>query len=46
LDRRLGFIETEEREDIINAFESILDDVDLKIDRERLQKVMDEKRTW
>ena len=46
LDRRSGFIETEEREDIINAFESILDDVDLKIDRERLQKVMDEKRTW
>lgn len=46
LNRRSGFIETEEREDIINAFESILDDVDLKIDRERLQKVMDEKRTW
>ena len=46
LDRRSAFIETEEREDIINAFESILDDVDLIIDRESLQKVMEEKRTW
>ena len=46
LDRRSAFIETEEREDIFNAFKSILDDVDLKIDRESLQKVMDEKRSW
>jgi Ca2+-binding EF-hand superfamily protein len=46
LDRRSAFIETEEREDIFNAFKSILDDVDLKIDRESLQKVMDGKRSW
>ena len=46
LNRRSDFIETEEREDIINAFESILNDVDLKTNRESLQKIMDEKRTW
>ncbi len=46
LDHRSQFIETEEREDIYNAFESILDEVEKKIDRQSLLNIMDEKREW
>lgn len=46
LDRRSSFIETEEREDIINAFEQILDEVGFHQGREELMLVMEEKRNW
>ena len=46
LDRRSSFIETEEREDIINAFEQILDEAGFHQGREELMLVMEEKRNW
>lgn len=46
LDRRSSFIETEEREDIINAFEQILDEVGFQQGREELMLLMEEKRNW
>ena len=46
LDHRSSFIETEEREDIINAFEQILDEVGFHQGRKELMMVMEEKRNW
>lgn len=46
LDRRSQFIETEEREDIIHAFEQILDEVGYDKGREEILQIMDEKRNW
>ena len=46
LDRRSQFIETEEREDIINAFTQILDEAGINQGREEIMQVMEEKRNW
>ena len=46
LDRRSQFIETEEREDIINAFTQILDEADVNQGREEILQMMEEKRNW
>lgn len=46
LDEGSSFIETEEREDIYNAFESILDEMEVSVDHERVLKIMDERRNW
>jgi len=46
LDSRSQFIETEEREDIIHAFEQILDEVGYDKGREEILQIMDEKRNW
>ena len=46
LDRRSQFIETEEREDIMNAFEQILDEAGLTEHKQELMDVIDEKRNW
>ena len=46
LDRRSQFIETEEREDIMNAFEQILDEAGLTEFKEEIVQVIDEKRNW
>ena len=46
LDRRSQFIETEEREDIINAFTQILDEAGINQRREEILQVMEEKRNW
>ena len=46
LDRRSPFIETEEREDIIIAFEQILDEVGFHQGRKELMQVMEDKRNW
>ena len=46
LDRRSQFIETEEREDIMNAFEQILDEADLTEHKQEIMDVIDEKRNW
>ena len=46
LDNSSHFIETEEREDIYNAFEKILDEINMNVNRENVQNLMDEKRTW
>lgn len=46
LDRRSSFIETEEREDILNAFEQILDETGLSKFKEEIIQLIDEKRSW
>lgn len=46
LDRRSSFIETEEREDILNAFEQILDETGLSKLKEGIIQLIDEKRNW
>ena len=46
LDRRSQFIETEEREDIVNAFMQILDEAGINQSREEILQVMEEKRNW
>jgi hypothetical protein len=46
LDLRSHFIETEEREDIYNAFERILDEMKMKVNRDRIRCLMDNKRSW
>ena len=46
LDSRSPFIETEEREDIVNAFEQILDEVGFHHGRKELMQEMEEKRNW
>lgn len=46
LDCRSQFIETEEREDIIHAFEQILDEIGYDKGREEILQIMDEKRNW
>lgn len=46
LDRRSSFIETEEREDIFNAFEQILNETGLSEFKKELIKLIDEKRSW
>ena len=46
LDSRSPFIETEEREDIINAFEQILDEIGFHKGRKELMLLMEEKRNW
>jgi len=46
LDRRTQFIETEEREVILNAFEQILSEAGLTGIREEIFQLIDEKRNW
>lgn len=46
LDRRSSFIGTEEREDIFNAFEQILDETGLSAFKKELIQLIDEKRSW
>lgn len=46
LDRRSSFIETEQREDIFNAFEQILDEAGLSEFKEEIIEQLDEKRDW
>lgn len=46
LDCRSSFIETEEREDIFNAFEQILNETSLFEFKEELLQLIDEKRNW
>ena len=46
LDRRTSFIETEEREDIFNAFEQILHETGLSEFKEELMQLIEEKRNW
>ena len=46
LDRRSSFIETEEREDIFNAFEQILDETGLSEFKEEIMQFIDERRSW
>lgn len=46
LDRRSPFIETEEREDIFNAFAQILDEAGFENGRNELMQAMDENRDW
>lgn len=46
LDRRSSFIETEEREDIFNAFEQILNETGLSEFKEEIIQLIDEKRSW
>lgn len=46
LDRRPSFIETEEREDIFNAFEQILIETGLSEFKEEIMQLIDEKRNW
>ena len=46
IDNGLHFIETEEREDIYNAFESLLDEMKMSVNRDSLHSLMDEKRKW
>lgn len=46
LDRRSSFIETEEREDILNAFEQILHETGLSEFKEEIMQLIDEKRIW
>ena len=46
LDCRSSFIETEEREDIFNAFEQILNETGLSDFKEDLMQLIDEKRDW
>ena len=46
LDRRSSFIETEEREDIYNAFEKILDETGLSEIKEEILEIINEKREW
>lgn len=46
LDRRSSFIETEEREDIINAFEQILNETCLSEFKDEIMQLIDEKRSW
>ena len=40
------FIESEEREDIFNAFEQILNETDLSDFKEEIMQLIDEKRNW
>lgn len=46
LDRRSSFIETKEREAIINAFEQILNETGLSELKEEIMQLIDEKRNW
>ena len=46
LDHRSQFIETEEREDIFNAFEQILNETGLSEFKEEIIQLIDEKRSW
>ena len=46
LDCRSSFIETEEREDIFNAFEQILNETGLSEFKEEIIQLIDEKRNW
>ena len=46
LDHCSPFIETEEREDLYNAFKRILDEINMNVNYERIQNLMDEKRSW
>lgn len=46
LDCRSSFIETEEREDIFNAFEQILNETGLSEFKEEIIQLIDEKRSW
>lgn len=46
LDRRSSFIETQEREDIINAFEQILNETCLSEFKDEIMQLIDEKRSW
>ena len=46
LDRRTSFIETEEREDIFNAFEQILHETGLSEFKGELMQLIEEKRNW
>jgi CTP:molybdopterin cytidylyltransferase MocA len=45
-DRVSQFIETEEREDIMNAFEQILDESGISQGRDDLMQIIEEKRNW
>ena len=40
------FIESEEREDIFNAFEQILNETGLSDFKEKIMQLIDEKRSW
>ena len=40
------FIESEEREDIFNAFEQILNETSLSDFKEEIMQLIDEKRSW
>jgi hypothetical protein len=46
LDHRSQFIETVEREDIINAFEYILDEAKINQYRDEVLQIIDERRKW
>lgn len=46
LDRRSPFIETQECEDIFNAFEYILNETGLSEFKEEMMQIIDEKRIW
>lgn len=46
LDRRTSFIETEEREDIFNAFEQILNETGLSEFKEELIQLIDDNMRW
>lgn len=46
LDKRTSFIDTEEREDIMNAFEQILDEAGLSEHKNEIMEVVDENRSW
>ena len=46
LDHRSNFIDTVEREDIINAFEYILNEANIHQDRDEVLQIIDEKRNW
>ena len=46
LDRRSQFIETEEREDIFNAFEQVLDEAGIRQGRDDILRIIDENREW
>ena len=46
LDSRSQFIETEEREDIINAFIQILDEAGICKERNNIMQLIDDNRNW
>ena len=46
LNRRSSFIETEEREDIFNTFEQILNETGLSEFKKEIIQLIDEKRSW
>ena len=46
LDQGSQFIETEEREDIFNAFEQILDEAGIRQGRDNIMNIIEENRNW